>query len=231
MGVNLPTHRVTWLPCWRIIPSRFPPIDLFERVADPEDLDAIFELESLTNDRLREEVGEIHLIPAADRITGRGAGYIMAAFTHRNPTGSRFSNGTYGVYYAAYTLDTAIAETRYHREQFMRATSEPPMELDMRVLVADLDQTLHDLRGMQGTYADVYDSDDYSASQRLGHRIRAQSSWGIAYDSVRDQGGECVAIFRPPALSNCRQERHLCYVWDGKRIRSIYRKSSLHHLP
>ena len=229
--MNLPTHRVTWLPCWRIIPSRFPPNDLFERVADPEDLDAIFELEGLTNDRLREEVGEIHLIPAADRITGHGAGYIMAAFTHRNPTGSRFSNGTYGVYYAAYTLDTAIAETRYHREQFMRATSEPPMELDMRVLVADLDQTLHDLRGRQGAYADVYDSDDYSASQSLGHRIRAQNSWGIAYDSVRDQGGECVAIFRPPALSNCRQERHLCYVWDGKRIRSIYRKSSLHHLP
>lgn len=229
--MNLPTHRVTWLPCWRIIPSRFPPNDLFERVADPEDLDAIFELEGLTNDRLREEVGEIHLIPAADRITGHGAGYIMAAFTHRNPTGSRFSNGTYGVYYAAYTLDTAIAETRYHREQFMRATSEPPMELDMRVLVADLDQTLHDLRGRQGAYADVYDSDDYSASQSLGHRIRAQNSWGIAYDSVRDQGGECVAIFRPPALSNCRQERYLCYVWDGERIRSIYRKSSLRHLP
>jgi RES domain len=231
MGVNLPTRRVTWLPCWRMIPSRFPPIDLFERVADPEDLDAIFELESLTNDRLREEVGEIHLIPAADRITGRGAGYIMAAFTHRNPIGSRFSNGTYGVYYAAYTLATAIAETRYHREQFMRATSEPPMELDMRVLVADLDQTLHELRGMQGTYADVYDADEYSASQNLGKRLRAQSSWGIAYDNVRNQGGECVAIFRPPALSNCRQERQLCYVWDGERIRSIYRKSSLRHLP
>jgi hypothetical protein len=209
----------------------FPTQRSVERVADPEDLDAIFELEGLTNDRLREEVGEIHLIPAADRITGHGAGYIMAAFTHRNPTGSRFSNGTYGVYYAAYTLDTAIAETRYHREQFMRATSEPPMELDMRVLVADLDQTLHDLRGRQGAYADVYDSDDYSASQSLGHRIRAQNSWGIAYDSVRDQGGECVAIFRPPALSNCRQERYLCYVWDGERIRSIYRKSSLRHLP
>ena len=229
--MNLPTHRVTWLPCWRIIPSRFPPIDLFERVAAPEDLAAILELESLTNDRLREEVGEIHLIPSADRMTGRGAGYIMAVFTHRNPTGSRFSNGAYGVYYAAYTLDTAIAETRYHREQFMRATSEPPMELDMRVLATDLDQTLHDLRGMQETYADVYDSDDYSASQSLGNRLRAQNSWGIAYDSVRDQGGECVAIFRPPALSNCRQERHLCYVWDGERISSIYRKSSLRHLP
>ena len=105
------------------------------------------------------------------------------------------------------------------------------MELDMRVLVADLDQMLHDLRGLHGTYADVYDSDDYSASQSLGHRLRAQNSWGIAYDSIRDQGGECVAIFRPPALSNCRQERHLCYVWDGRRISLIYRKSSLRRLP
>jgi hypothetical protein len=47
------------------------------------------------------------------------------------------------------TPDTAIAETRYHREQFLRATSEPPMELDIRVLVADLQQHLHDIRGWQ----------------------------------------------------------------------------------
>jgi hypothetical protein len=138
LGVNIPVHLITWLPCWRIIPSRFPPIDLFERVADPADLEAIYELESLTNAHIREEVGELQLVPSQDRISGRGTGYIMAAFTHLNPAGSRFSDGTYGVFYAASTLDTAIAETRYHREQFLRATSEPPMELDMRVLLADL---------------------------------------------------------------------------------------------
>ena len=31
----------------------------------------------------------------------------MAAFTHLNPEGSRFSDGSYGVYYAAHTLATA----------------------------------------------------------------------------------------------------------------------------
>ncbi len=33
-----------------------------------------------------------------------------------------------------------------------------------------------------------------------------------------------VAVFRPRLLSNCRQERHLCYVWDGRKIAIIYEK-------
>lgn len=61
------TH-VAWKPCWRIIPSQFPPIALFERVTEPDDLEAIFELESLTNPRLRDEVGEISLVPLEEPI-------------------------------------------------------------------------------------------------------------------------------------------------------------------
>jgi hypothetical protein len=225
--MNLPARRVTWQPCRRIIPSRFPPVNLFECVADPADLEAVFALESLTNDRLRNEVGDIQLVPPQDRITGPGAGYIMAAFTHLNPAGSRFSDGTYGVFYAAHTLATAIAETCYHREQFMRATQEPPMELDMRVLLADLDQELADIRGMRDSLAAVYDPDSYHASQALGRQLRAENAWGIVYDSVRHAGGACVAVFRPPVLSNCRQSLYLCYVWDGARISQVYRKSFL----
>jgi hypothetical protein len=229
--MNISRSLVAWLPCWRIIPSRFPPINLFERVADPTDLEAIVALESLTNDRIRDEVGALQLVPPQDRISGRGSSDIMAAFTHLNPTGSRFSDGTFGVFYGASLLDTAIAETRSHREQFLRATSEPPMELDMRVLLTDLQQHLHDIRAQQQDLPDVYAPDDYSASQALGKRLRAQNSWGIVYDSVRHPEGECASVFRPPALRNCRQERHLCYVWDGARISMVYRKGSLRHMP
>ena len=85
MGVTPPLARIVWQPSWRIVPSRFPPIDLFERIADPADWDALIELESLTNPRLRDEVGDIALVPAAERISGPGASAIMAAFTHLNP--------------------------------------------------------------------------------------------------------------------------------------------------
>lgn len=227
MGVTPGVVRVEWKPCWRILPSRFPPIQLFERVAAPEDLEAVFELESMTNPRLREEVGSIRLVAPEDRISGPGTSVIMAAFTHLNPQGSRFSDGTYGVFYAARSLHTAIAETRYHRERFMRATAQNRMELDMRVYLVDLAGELHDLRGLSAELTLVYHADDYAAGQQLARRLRGAGSNGIAYDSVRHAGGECAAVFRPRLLANGRQERHLCYVWDGTRIVTVYEKRAL----
>jgi len=144
---DIPVTPVEWAPCYRILPSRFPPIDLFEQVADPADLDAIHEIEGLTNDRLRDEVGDLSLVPQEDRISGRGASPIMAAFTHLNRSGDRFTDGSYGVFYAAHDLPTAIAETRYHREQFLGCTKEPAQEIDMRVYRIDLSALLHDIRG------------------------------------------------------------------------------------
>ena len=94
-------------------------------------------IESAFNPRLRDAVGDLALVPRDERVVGPGAGYIMAAFTHVSPDGSRFSNGTYGVFYAAQREATAIAETRYHRERFMRATKQARCELDMRVLERD----------------------------------------------------------------------------------------------
>lgn len=224
MGVTVVVTQIVWKPCWRIIPSRFPPVALFERVTEPSDLEAIFELESLTNPRLRDEVGDIRLVPAGERISGPGSSIIMAAFTHMNPEGSRFSDGTYGVFYAANDLETAIAETIYHRERFMRATQQARMELDMRVYLTDLDGELHDLRDEKTTQPLVYHTDNYSGGQHLARMLRKQGSSGIVYDSVRREDGECVAVFRPRLLSNGRQERHLCYVWDGSRIATVYEK-------
>jgi RES domain-containing protein len=209
------------------VPSRFPPIDLFERVADPADLEAVIAVESLSNDRLRDEVGEIALVPPGDRVSGAGASYIMAPFTHVNPEGGRFSDGARGAYYAARELATAVAETAYHRARFLAATRERAMRLDMRVLEATLDAPMHDVRGMRASRPDLYASDDYAAPQALARGLRAEGSWGVVYASVRREGGECVAVFRPPALTRCRQTGHLVYEWDGERIAQVYEKRVL----
>ena len=215
---------VEWKPCWRIVPSRFPPVQLFERVADPDDLEAVFELESLTNPRLRDEAGDIRLVPPEDRVSGPGSSIVMAAFTHLNPEGSRFSDGSYGAFYAARELETAIAETRFQRERFMHATAQSRMELDMRVYAVDLDAALHDLRGRKATFPLVYRADSYAAARDLARTLLDDGSNGIAYDSVRRDRGECAAVFRPRVLTGARQERHLCYVWDGLHIATVYEK-------
>jgi hypothetical protein len=218
----LAVREVRWQPCFRVIPSRFPPIHLFERVAAAEDWEALYWLESLTNPRLRDEVGAIELVPPEDRVFGPGASVIMAPFTHLNPDGSRFADNTFGAFYAAASLDTSIAETRFHREVFMRATHDSPAELDMRTYLCDVTASFHDIRGKMEQMPDIYAPDSYGASQKLARLLKRSGSNGIVYDSVRHAGGQCVAIYRPRLIQSCRQGTHLRYVWDGERISQVY---------
>jgi RES domain len=218
----LAVSEVRWQPCFRVISSRFPPINLFERVSSAEDWEALYWLESLTNPRLRDEVGEIELVPREDRIFGPGASVIMAAFTHLNPEGSRFADDTFGAFYAAASFDTSIAETRYHREVFLRATRQGPLELDMRTYLTDVSASFHDIRGKRDQMPDIYDPDSYVASQMLARSLRLAGSNGVVFDSVRHAGGQCIAIYRPRLIQNCRQGTHLRYVWDGQRISQVY---------
>lgn len=208
----------------RLIPSRFPPVDLLERVASPEEFDALYWVESLTNNRLRDQVGDIALVAKEDRLFGRGTSQIMAPFTHP-PTageGGRF-NPDFGVFYCALDLDTAIAETVYHREKFFIDFNSPPTTVDMRELKTDLDKQLRCIAGKQCDLPDVYHLEDYRAGQALGKSLKKENAWGLHYSSVR-ASGSCCAIFRPPALSNCRQSRHYEYYFDGRKINHVTEK-------
>ena len=43
-----------------------------------------------------------------------------------------------------------------------------------------------------------------------------EGSNGIVYRSVRHEGGECVACFRPKLVLNVRVAAHYEYRWDGR---------------
>jgi len=214
---RLLARHTQWKPAHRLVPSRFPPVGLFDRVAAPEDLEAVFAIEALTNDRLREEAGELDLVAPEDRISGPGTTPIMAAFTHLNPEGSRFSDGSYGVYYCAQTLDTALAEVRYHQQRFLLQTRQGPLRIELRLYLADLDARLVDVRNI----ADCHLRDDYAPSQRLGVTLRKERRDGILYRSVRHEGGLCAAVFRPPLLRHCRQSKHYAFHFDGAQVSAI----------
>jgi len=221
---------VAWLPCHRLIASRFPTVGLYDQVADAADLDVVFAIEALTNPRVRQELGQLSLVPPADRVAGPGATLIMAAFTHLNPLGSRFSDGSWGVYYAADSLDTAVAEVSHHRGQFLARTAEEAIDIDLRWLHADLMDKLHDLRGQGASIPGVYDPDLYGESQDLGRTLRSQGSPGIVYDSVRRPLGQCAAVFKPRALSNARTAGHIGMHWDGRAISHWFEKGDPHAL-
>jgi hypothetical protein len=227
---NIPVTPTVWRPSYRLIPSRYPTVGLYDAIADPADLDAVFAIEALTNPRLRDELGQLQLVPPEDRVSGAGSTLVMAAFTHLNPEGSRFSDGRYGVYYAAHTLDTAIAEVSHHRAVFLARTQEPPIDVDMRTITASLDAPLHDLRAL-GRKADaLLDPDHYAAPQALGRQLREAGSWGVQFTSVRHSGGLCVGVFRPKSLRNARAGAHIALRWDGQRITHWFEKRGPHAL-
>jgi RES domain-containing protein len=233
-GLEIAEAAVDWAQAWRIIASRFPPIHLFERVSpNPAVWEALIELEELTNPRVRDQVGQISLVPPERRISGINASWVMASFTHVNPKGSRFSDGTYGVYYAADSLQTAIAETVHHFAAFARDANDPPRREDMRVLVGTISNRLHDVETLRPEEhrAAVMDPSSYEASQTLARSLREQHSNGLLYPSVRHRHGHCVVAFWPDVVGIPRQERHLQYEWNGQSVTRYFDYSRSEWLP
>lgn len=215
-----PTTQFRKRSCWRIIPSRFPPVDLFRDVAPSKHWELIQNLESRTNERLREEAISRGLVRPEDRVENSSSHYILGALTHPNPEGSLLSDGSFGVVYVGLEFDTTLAEVKRQREEFLRRTSEDPQRLDMRSIVMKLAGSLHDFRGDQGR--------EILASEKgksVAIELRNAGSNGIVFDSTAAPGGTCVGVFRPIVLSNCTQERHFAFVWDGKRIVHCYEYS------
>jgi hypothetical protein len=203
----------------RLIPSRFPPVSLFDWAESAEELEQIANLEGLTNDRLITEYGKIYLVAKEDWVSGEGATPLMAAFTHLGQ--SRFSDGTFGIYYGGDSLQTAVAETKFHRVRFLSASNEPPCLVQMREYIAHVVQPMVDICGDEFKHLLDPNPNSYSTSQDFASQVRAQKEWGLLYPSVREIGAKCLAVFRPPALTIPVQGRNLDYIWNGTNISEV----------
>ena len=125
--------------------------------------------------------------------------------------------------YAGNSFEVALLETIHHHSRFMARTNEAPgWTSQFREVVMDINARLHDLRADEGRFSEAADPNDYSASQTLGGQLQAAGSNGVAYPSVRREGGECAGLFYPDLASNAIQGRHLDYHWDGARV-DLYR--------
>ena len=228
--LNAVSSPIELIPPWpqyhRLVPSRHPPVSIFEKLVDPTELEAIFAVESLTNDRLRDATGNIALVDPADRVVGPGATVLMAPFTHIGNS-TRFSDGSYGVLYAASSIEGAIAESKYHRQRFLEATPTPAIETTMREYVGEPREALLDIREPEFNYLHDPAPANYPSSQAFGAEHRAERRWGLMYRSVRHRESECLAAFRPAAVGPPVQSRHYRFVWDGTKIAHVLEVSAV----
>jgi len=205
---------------YRLIPSKYPPRSLFDDVANHDEFEILYAIQELTNPRIRNEVGNLNRVPVSERPYGiRGCNYALGPFVHLNPTGSRFSNGNFGVYYAAEDIQTAIAETRYHQQCYFSAVEGLKFDrLSMRCLKTQFSANLRDIRSDVYRENDWYLKDNYSAAQQLGASVKQNNDSGIVYYSVRANNKICYALFSPLVIKDVIQTTHYEYIWDGEKI-------------
>ena len=218
MVTTPPLPNVDWPVSHRIIRTIYPPVWLFEDIAAPVDWDLIASGEAKTNPRVRDQIGDLSLVPVERRISGPGASLAMGAFTHasRDRPG-RFSDGSYGVWYCGDRFEVALMETVHHHERFMRRTNEPAGNAQFRELTARISGSFHDLRA--GGFEACLDPNDWTSSQMLAVFLRASGSDGIVYPSVRWPAGAAAALFWPDRIHlPIVQARTLQYHWDGNRV-------------
>jgi hypothetical protein len=213
----------------RLIPAQFADggASVLTRLTDnPESLEAIFELDNATNDRL---LAESRLLPGIDErelVFGIPSYRIInAAFCHPAPGGSRFNSPDRGTWYASFELKTSQAEVAYHRQLWLRETAwDEEDAADYLDYLADFRAEFHDLRA-SGEYRDCLSPDSYAASQRLAGQLLQLGSAGVVYPSVRRQGGTCIACFRPVLVTNVRKGEIFTFVFADFRTSPKIRRA------
>lgn len=203
----------------RVCSSLAPPVRALRALADSADIEPVLALEALTDPLAKTVRDAISTIPIVDRYTGSFGPEIMTPFVLPSP--SRFSDGSYGVLYAAEALRTAIAERRFHYQRWLAQANTPATLLPVLALCASYRGVTHDATTLSGPLAAaIYDPDParYAAAQGYGSRVRSNGAEALRYRSVRDRDGVCFGVFRPAAIRGVDLEAHLRYEWDGKAV-------------
>jgi len=214
---GLPVRADARCQAYRLVNSKFPPINLFDDVADAEEFEILYQLQALTNPRLHNETGRLELIPRSEIPFGiPGCSYATAPFTHVNPAGSRFSDGSYGVLYLADSMETALAEVRHHQEQYWSNVEGLNFE---RFVFRGLSCQFNEAGLLDATSVPmsepIYDADDYTHSRQFGRLVRQGGFPGLRYHSVRNPVQHCWALLTPRRVLSIIQTAHYEMIWNA----------------
>jgi RES domain-containing protein len=203
----------------RLIPSRYsdPDESVLTRLTDDVgDLQALFELEGATNDRLLGEAGLLPGISVRELVFGLSYSHIVnATFTHANPFGSRFNGPERGAWYAALARQTSELEVAYHKGKELQEVNWRERETFTYVdFLADFRGKFHDLRA-DARFKDCLNANSYKASQLLAAELLEKGSAAVIYPSVRHKGGTCIACFRPALVNNVRKTSSISLTFEN----------------
>ena len=222
-----PVSLVRQFDTHRLVPSRYLPHGDSVLVAIADDdahLQALFELDAATNDRLIAEQQLLPGIGVEELVFGvPRASVINAAFCHAHPLGARFNGPHRGAWYAGIELSTAQAEVGFHKTVQLAEINRFEDSVTYDDYLADFTASFHDLRPSTrvrslragGVFRACLDPDSYVASQQLAEQLLEAGSLGVIYPSVRRARGTCISCFRPALVANVRLASTYRFSWNG----------------
>jgi RES domain len=142
---------------------------------------------------------------------------------------SRFSDGSFGVWYGCDSVETSVFETAYHwANGFLKDAGfdKENVVAERKLYAVACDAALLDFRPHALKFPSLVHKSDYSYTQTIGARLHREGHPGLVTVSARHRVGHNYVILNPNVLSNPRQHCQLRYHLDDNRIR-IEKQSGL----
>jgi hypothetical protein len=134
---------------------------------------------------------------------------------------SRFSDGTFGVWYGCGSAETSVHETAYH--WFSGFLCDAGFEKESVVAERQLyevhcDAALVDLRKQVLKHAGLRHKTDYRETRQVGARLHREGHPGLLTISVRHAQGQNYVVLNPVVLSNPQPYCKLTYRLEARNI-------------
>lgn len=156
--------------------------------------------------------------PVIHRPFEDAAWFSAIGWPFRHWQASRFSDGSYGVWYGSAALETTVHETVYHWLHGLIADAgfeHETVVAERKVYTVACSAVLLDFRKVTTDYPELLHPSDYSFPQAVGARIHHEGHPGILIQSARHREGENVAVFNAAVLANPRMNCQLTYRLEG----------------
>lgn len=159
--------------------------------------------------------------PIIDRPFEDAAWFNAITWPFRHWQSSRFSDGSYGVWYGSESVETTVCESAYHWVRGLLSDAGFERETviaERKVYSVACSAALLDFRKVTTGYTDLLHPSDYAFTQSIGARIHREGHPGLLIQSVRRPDGENIAIFNAGVLSDPRHHCQLTYRLEGEKI-------------
>ncbi len=183
--------------------------DLFDDLsADPAARAAAERLEL----QVKPSAFESH-VPIIDRPFEEGAYFNAIDFPFQNWSKSRYSDGRFGVWYGADSIETTVWETVHHWRNFLADADnlQAGVRIERKVYAVHCEAALIDLRQLVSSFSSLVHPSDYSLCQQLGSKLHREGHPGLITQSARC-AGDVFVILNRQVLSSPRQLCYLSYI-------------------